>query len=122
MPSIEVTEHDLEKANQQIALLQENIVHFEGQPGDNSAMIAKLKADVIEIQDEARRYDYLLNPRPRAEICTLCNGHPKVEMPSKPCPWCGCILVNSQPPANKVHWKVPGETAGKVMEQGVVPA
>lgn len=121
MPSIEVTESDLEKALQQIALLEENIAHFKGAPGDNSSMIAKLEADVLEIRAEARRYDVILYPGPRPSICTLCNGHPLVEMPAKPCPNCGCTLINAQPAAGKVNWIVPGEI-GKAMAEGQVPA
>lgn len=122
MPSIEVTEDDLEKANQQIALLEELVVDYQGRGGDNSAVIGKLEADIREIRAEAKRYDYKLNPRPRAEICTLCNLHPMVTMPSRPCPSCGCIIVNAQPPSGKVHWKVPGETQGKAMAPGEEPA
>jgi len=122
MPSIEITESDLEKANQQIAQLQANIAYFENLGGDNSKVISEIQADVKEIQAEARRYDILLNPGARPEICTLCNLHPKVETPDHPCPWCGCMLVDCQPPKNIVHWKVPGETVGKAMAEGKVPA
>ncbi len=121
MLSIEVTEIDLEKAQQQIALLEDLVSDYKTRSGDHSTTIAAIEEDILEIKAEARQYDYLLNPRPKPEICTLCNGHPKVDMASRPCPNCGCMLVKAQPAEDKVNWRIPGELKGRAMPQGETP-
>lgn len=122
MPSIEVTESDLEKAHQQIVLLEDMVSDYKARSGDHSNTINDLMEDISEIRAEARNYDYLLNPRAAPEICTLCNGHPYVKMSTRPCPNCGCKLVNAQTADDVVHWKLPDSAVGKIMPVGEAPA
>lgn len=122
MPSIQVTESDLQMAQDQIKLLEDLVSDYKSRSGDHTNTIEDLMLKIKQIRDESRRYDYLLNPRPAPEICTLCNGHKYVKMPTKPCPWCGCTLINAQPAEGMVHWKVPGDAVGKELAEGQVPA
>lgn len=120
MPEISISDHDLEKAISQKKLFKELLVDYQLNPEANADKIARIKADIKEIDDEARKYDIILNPRPRPEICRLCNGHPKVEMATKPCPECGVDIVNAQPPSGVTHWKVPGDPVGVALPYGEV--
>lgn len=121
MAEITVSDIDFEKATSQVALLKEMLVDYEVHPTDNAEIISKIKSDIAEIEAEARAYDQLLNPRPMPEICRLCNGHPKVDMPTKPCPECGVNLVQAQPAEGFVHWKIPDQAVGVALAPGVNP-
>jgi len=120
MPQMQVSETDLEKAKGQVALLKEMLVDYSLNPEANAEIIAKIESDIKENEEDARTFDQILNPRPRPEKCRLCNGHPKVDMATKPCPECGVDLVMAQPPSGVTHWKVPGQAKGVALPHGEV--
>lgn len=109
MPQVEITAHDLVKAQQQKALFEELLVDFQLNPEANADKISRIKEDISEIDAEARGYSLLLNPRARPRLCGTCNAHPFIDMPDTKCASCGLPLHRARPKDGVAHWVVFGE-------------
>lgn len=110
-----VTQSDLDEANSQIAGIKLAISKLTDQ-----ATIDALTESLKQIEEEARDYDYALNPRPKPEECLTCNSGPFIAMPDTTCANCGNRIVQGRVEDGFKNWIVhDGENVSLVI--GEVP-
>lgn len=106
-----VTKEQYEQAIERLHLLQEMIAEEKTETPLDEVMIGRLEKSETALELIIRDYHYIFNPKPKPEICRLCNGKPyNINAIDVDCPECGNALVMSRPLEGLVNWKVPQGT------------